>query len=388
MSRRRKKRGKTLMDITTENSGLDNPSTDTTSNETVEDAVSELAETLENLNEEDTKKVESVTKNIFDALQDEIMNSDLPADEKNKRLSKLLKVSNSRVNLMLVGATGAGKSSTINALFNMSVAKVGIGVDPETKDIQKYELSNLTIWDTPGLGDGVEKDKESINQIVKKLSEVGDDGSLLIDLVMVILDASSKDMGSSLEIINNVLLPCLGENNENRILIALNQSDMAMKGRHWNHELNAPEDTLLDFLKEKVKSVKRRILNASGVEVEPVCYYCAGYTNSEEKQKPYNLAKLLYQILMSVPSEKRLVLVDNLNEDDENWESNEDDFTTQIKNSFLTSLFEDVSSGLEKGAVIGGYALGLPGAVAGALVGCIVGGLKALIVTPIQNLAK
>jgi len=288
---------------------------------------------------------------------------------------------------MLVGATGAGKSSTINALFNMSVARVGIGVDPETKDIQKYELSNLTIWDTPGLGDGVEEDKESINQIVKKLSEVGDDGNLLIDLVMVILDASSKDMGSSLEIINNVLIPCLGENNENRILIALNQSDMAMKGRNWNHELNAPEDTLLDFLKEKVKSVKRRILNASGVEVESVCYYCAGYTNGEEKQNPYNLARLLYHILMAVPSEKRLVLVDNLNEDDENWESNEDDFTTSIKNSFLSSLFEDVSIGVEKGAVIGGCALGLPGAVAGALVGCIVGGLKALVVTPLKNLA-
>lgn len=33
---------------------------------------------------------------------------------------------------MITGATGSGKSSTINALFNMEVAKVGVGVNPET----------------------------------------------------------------------------------------------------------------------------------------------------------------------------------------------------------------------------------------------------------------
>ena len=53
------------------------------------------------------------------------------------------------VNLLLVGATGSGKSSTINAMFNMQVAKVGVGVDPETACIEKYELGGLTIWDTP-----------------------------------------------------------------------------------------------------------------------------------------------------------------------------------------------------------------------------------------------
>ena len=61
---------------------------------------------------------------------------------------------------MLVGSTGSGKSSTINALFNMDIAKVGVGVDPETTDIAKFELDNLIIWDTPGLGDGIDSDKK------------------------------------------------------------------------------------------------------------------------------------------------------------------------------------------------------------------------------------
>ena len=327
------------------------------------------------------------TGNIYDALQEEIMESDLPANEKNKRLSMLLKASNRKVNLMLVGATGAGKSSTINALFDMSVAAVGVGVDPETKDIAKYELSNLTIWDTPGLGDGIEADKQHIEQIVRKLSETGDDGNLLIDLVLVVLDASSKDLAVSFDVINNTLIPCLGEGNEHRILIALNQSDMAMKGRHWNHELNAPEETLTNFLLEKVESVKRRIYSATNVEVEPV-YYCAGYTDGEEKQSPYNLTKLLFYILLAVPAEKRLALVDVLNKDEENWDSNDEDYMPLVKESFLESLVSNVTGGAERGGIIGGCAIGIPGLIAGALIGGIVGALKTLIVRPALYLMK
>ena len=323
-------------------------------------------------------------KTIFDSLHDEIMQSDLPEDEKNRRLSLLLKVSSRRVNLMLVSATGASKSSTINALFDMSVAKVGIGVEPETKEIVKFDLGNLTIWDTPGLGDTVEKDKAYIKKIVKKLSEVGDDGNLLIDLVLVVLDAGSKDLAVSYDVINNTLIPCLGKNNAHRILIGLNQSDLAMKGRHWNSEQNAPEPILHDFLIQKVDSVKRRIRDATGVTVEPVCY-CAGYTDGEEKQNPYNLSKLLYYILMAVPSEKRLVLADKLNGDERNWVSNDGDYTGAVRESFFGSLLESVFDGMGKGAVIGSHIIGLPGAIAGGLVGAIVGGLRSLVVKPLSK---
>ena len=150
----------------------------------------------------------SEEKNILDSLQEEIMQSDLPEAEKNRRLSALLKASSRKINIMLVGATGVGKSSTINALFDMSTAAVGVGVDPETVDIEKYELGNLTIWDTPGLGDNVEADKAHVEQIVRKLSETNSDGNLLIDLVLVVLDAGSKDLAVSYDVINNTLIPC------------------------------------------------------------------------------------------------------------------------------------------------------------------------------------
>jgi predicted GTPase len=322
-------------------------------------------------------------KSIFDTLHDEVLNSDLPEAEKNRRLSVLLRASARKVNLMLVGASGAGKSSTINALFDMNAAKVGVGVESETQEIAKFDLGNLTIWDTPGLGDGIEADKTHIEQIVRKLSETDADGNMLIDLVLVVLDAGSKDMAVSYDVINNTLIPCLGK--ETRcILIGLNQSDLAMKGRHWDKELNEPDQVLTDYLNQKSDSVKRRIEEATGVAVEPV-YYCAGYTDGLERQNPYNLSKLLYYILTAVPVEKRFIIADNLNAVDENWTSNDGDYAKAVKENFWGSFLELVGVGAEKGALIGGCFIGLPGIIFGGLTGAIVGGLHALIIKPFMS---
>ena len=126
--------------------------------------------------------------------------------------------------------------------------------------VAKYELDNLTIWDTPGLGDGVENDERITRDIIRKLNELDEELNPLIDMVVVILDSSSKDLGTSYDLINKVLIPCLGEDAaKERILIALNQADIAMKGNHWDSEKNEPDEVLRDFLKKKAESVQKRI---------------------------------------------------------------------------------------------------------------------------------
>lgn len=315
-------------------------------------------------------------KNIYDLLEEEIMKADIPAGEKNKQLSKLLKARGQKINLMLVGATGSGKSSTINSIFNTKMAKVGIGVDPETKDIECYQLENLTIWDTPGIGDNEKNDKEYAKQIIKKLSEADDNGVPIIDLVMVVIDGSTRDMSSAYEMINDIIIPSLTKGNANRILIAINQADMSMKGAHWDKENNCPDDVLKDFLEEKCKSIKKRIFEATGLEFEPM-YYCAGYTDENDVQsKPYNLTKLLYHIVLSLPAEKRIALAENLNDDSEMWEcdDNEEDYMEAISRSFGEIVWDTTEEFAEKGFVAGGVALGMPGAIVGGLL-CGVAGV-------------
>lgn len=323
------------------------------------------------LNEADDKEEQT----IYELLEKDIMSSDLPLKEKNRRLSKLIRMREKKVNILLVGATGSGKSSTINAMFNMDVAKVGKGVDPETDRITSYNLSNLTIWDTPGLGDSISNDERYNVMLTKKLSETDGDGNLLIDLILVILDASSKDLGTSFDLINNTIIPCLGDDAADRILIGLNQADVAMKGKHWDIEKNEPDDVLIGFLEKKVASVQKRIKEATELDICPI-YYCAGYTDDEGNQcKPYNLAKLLYYIIKSIPAEKRLGIANNINQDREKWQHDDgrQAYTEEIKKDFWDSLTDYIAESAADAGIVGERILGIPGKFAGFFIGGLFG---------------
>lgn len=344
----------------------------------IEEKGIEAAEVVE---ESPTEETEVESKSIYELLEDDIMSSDLTLKEKNSRLSKVIRMREKEVNILLVGATGGGKSSTINAMFDMDVAKVGRGVNPETDQITSYTLSNFTIWDTPGLGDSIDNDERYNIMLTKKLSETDGDGNMLIDLVLVVLDASSKDLGTSFNLINNTIIPCLGDDAAGRILIGLNQADIAMKGKHWDIDKNEPDNVLIDFLEKKAVSVQKRIKEATGLDICPV-YYCAGYTDEDGNQcKPYNLAKLLYYIIKSIPTEKRLALADNINKDKEKWVHNDNNmqYADEIKKSFWDSLSECIAESADSAGIVGERILGVPGKYVGYFIGGLWGLGKGIV---------
>ncbi|KYH34831.1 GTP-binding protein EngB [Clostridium tepidiprofundi DSM 19306] len=315
-------------------------------------------------------------KKFFDAMEQDILTANIPEQEKRKLIKNFLHLKKQKINLMITGATGSGKSSTINALFDMEVAKVGVGVDPETMEIAKYELDNLVLWDSPGLGDGKEADNKHAKNIIKKLNERDHNGNLLIDLVLVILDGSTRDLGTSYELINSVIIPNLGEDKQNRILVAINQADVAMKGRYWNYEENIPEEPLKKFLEEKVISVQKRIKEGTGIDVTPI-YYSAGFKEEGEEQcRPYNLSKLLYYIIKATPKEKRLSFVENINKDANMWKDNDDlkDYRKGILESFGETVRDCAANGADIGGEIGSI-FGSAGKIAGRVVGGVVGGV-------------
>ena len=318
---------------------------------------------------------------IYEAILNDIMNASISENYKNKMLKNVMRLKAQKMNIMITGATGCGKSSTINAIFGTEVAEVGFGVDPETMGIRKYELDNLVLWDTPGLDDGKEADNRYTKNIIKKLLEVDKN---TFDLVLVILDGGRGDLGISYELINKAIIPNLGKGKENRILVAINQADTAMKGYNWDRDKNEPNQKLVKFLEEKVRSVRDRVYEATGVTIEPI-YYSAGYKDEEREQsRPYNLSKLLYYIVKATPSEKRAIYVNNINENREMWRDDDKllDYGEATRKSIFESIREGASAGAGIGGAIGGAIDGILGSEGesifrgvGEAIGGIIGGI-------------
>lgn len=202
------------------------------------------------------------------------------------------------LDVLLIGATGTGKSSTLNAIFGDAVSKIGDGVDPETQSITAYTVHDyLRIHDSAGLGDGLEADTRHARAITEKLlarcpSPLDSYG--FIDLALVILDGGSRDLGTAFRLLESVVLKAISPN---RVVVAINQADMAMKGRCWNQILCRPEIELVEFLAEKATSVQRRIKESTGLHVkQPVCYSASNN---------WNLDRLVDHIIEHIPSSKR-----------------------------------------------------------------------------------
>lgn len=322
-------------------------------------------------------------ESVFEVLARDINDANISEQDKQKMLSNLARMRSDRINLMITGATGSGKSSTINAMFNSNMATVGEGADPETMTISNYEYGNLILWDSPGLGDGKENDIRHSKNIIDKLNEYDSDGNLLIDLVLVILDGGSRDLGTSYELINSVIIPNLGPEKDKRIIVAINQADMAMKGKYWDYEEHRPQPRLEQFLEEKVQSVKNRIFEATGVKVEPI-YYSAGYSENGVQEPPYNLSKLFLDLLQHTPEKKRIIYVDNINTERNMWENNDD--VMEYNEEIRKNLGESIASGISEGASVGGDIgesiggiFGKGGAAVGKAIGTVVGGIVGAI---------
>lgn len=264
------------------------------------------------------------------------------------------------VNILVVGGTGVGKSSTINSLFRdastpltpKQQAKVGTGPDPETQIISHYSLGNLIIWDTPGLGESPAADNLHIRAILKKMKERSPEGAFLIDFILVIFDGSVKDYGATFNLVN-ILAPQLSD--KKRIVVGVNKIDLVRGGRGWDYKKNQPTQDLKKLIDSKVESVKQRIHNASKIDTDPIPY-CAGYADDLGSSEPYNVSQLLCAILDAIDPEKRLAVINQTKEENLNraTESQKNHIKNATNETFQRSGFSSTLIRVGLAAITGG----------------------------------
>jgi uncharacterized protein (DUF697 family)/GTP-binding protein EngB required for normal cell division len=82
------------------------------------------------------------------------------------------------VNLMVLGKTGVGKSTLLNALFGEERVKTGIGA-PVSTDIERIAADHLTIHDTPGLElSGNNSMSNLLTQVVSVINKQVEEGTI------------------------------------------------------------------------------------------------------------------------------------------------------------------------------------------------------------------
>ncbi|ECD0910643.1 DUF697 domain-containing protein [Salmonella enterica subsp. enterica serovar Poona] len=86
-----------------------------------------------------------------------------------------------KFNIILLGATGTGKSTLVNAVFGENIAKSGVG-KPVTQHLEKITIpgKGLVLWDTKGIE---AKDyQETVSQLEKEISTSFDEASHVDDI--------------------------------------------------------------------------------------------------------------------------------------------------------------------------------------------------------------
>lgn len=197
-------------------------------------------------------------------------------------------ISNNRIRMYVLGVTGCGKSSVINAILNKDIetknifSPVGYGSAPETQTFVSVKYKNLTIIDTPGLGDSPRKDSETIKEIEYRMSNDADtfDNRTII---LIVYDASSRDYGATFNILDSVK-----KYSSKQIIHVLNKIDIFQRdndvdSERFNLQLNA-----------KLQSIKDRVECYDSSPV--ICPISAGSDELDFKVDEKNISELIEAI--------------------------------------------------------------------------------------------
>jgi uncharacterized protein len=133
------------------------------------------------------------------------------------------KIEQKPVNILLVGRTGAGKSSTINTLFRSELATVD--VLPSTDKLESYHWQaetgeSLTLWDAPGY--------EQVNR--EDLRDLVLDYTSQADLILLVTPA----LDPALQMDVNFLQAVKSEVTDLPIVTVVTQVDRLRPIREWN----------------------------------------------------------------------------------------------------------------------------------------------------------
>jgi len=197
------------------------------------------------------------------------------------------------VNLLLIGRTGAGKSSVINTLFQSQQAKVD--VLPSTDKIESYDWESitgdqLTLWDTPGY--------EQVSG--RELRALVLDYATTADLLLLVTPALDPALAMDYDFLSDVK----SEINDLPVITVVTQVDRLRPMREWDPPYDWEQGT---------QPKEKRIREATEYRKEQLAAFCQDVFplvtwDAETQRESWNTAQLSLALMNRIAPAKQLRL--------------------------------------------------------------------------------
>lgn len=197
----------------------------------------------------------------------------------------------------IIGQSGVGKSSTLNAVFGLKnyVSDIAEGTTKVEEHIFPMDEGfNLAVYDMPGLNNDIVKDLE-YEELYKKILPT-------CDVIVYIINAHSKDIGEDCRILKEVVIPiCKNNNVLENLVLGVNKVDTIGEAVDpndpelcWDIVNNVPTEKLKECIKVKLgaisdKLITENLVGENGIDVKRIVFYSAVFN--------YNLGSFLKAIL-------------------------------------------------------------------------------------------
>jgi hypothetical protein len=195
--------------------------------------------------------------------------------------------------IAILGKTGVGKSSTINALFGSSLAISHTKSCTQLEEMVQVNKGSksLIVFDMPGLLEDIEADelhKQTYSRVIPQC-----------DVAVWVLDAADRAIAEDQRAIRDVVGPA-NPALLDRLVIGLNKVDEIQPGA-WNESANVPSRTQKESIERRIADITEKLLKVCPrLKVEQIIPYSA--------TKRYRLTKLRNAMETACPPERIWVL--------------------------------------------------------------------------------
>jgi len=191
-------------------------------------------------------------------------------------------------NILIIGATGVGKSSLLNKICKQEFASIGHKAYSETSDIESYPLTTkITIWDSPGLGEQTIQDKKYKKKLKKILLQ-----EHMIDLILIVIDINNKSISTTIDLIN--FIKNINSKYTDRFLFILNKVDEAKHSRYWEDEDSKPSKNQYQYIESAITDYKKRIEESTNIKIQ-LFLNCS----AEKEYNIHTISNSLYSYILS-----------------------------------------------------------------------------------------